>query len=135
VLAIPSGATSPARYNGTSTAAASTNFTRNTSVHSAYSRRARRSRRHSNRSPRAAPTSSPITDRLAVLLDAPDAALRAGMVAVQVLGLAVARYVVRIEAVAEAPVEDLVARFGPVVQQCLTGGPAPTAGAASMAPG
>jgi AcrR family transcriptional regulator len=76
-----------------------------------------------------------VTDRLAALLDAPDAALRAGMVAVQVLGLAVARYVVRIEAVADAPVEDLVARFGPVVQQCLTGGPAPPAGAASMAPG
>jgi AcrR family transcriptional regulator len=63
-----------------------------------------------------------ITDRLAALLDAPDAELRAGMVAVQVLGLAVARYVVRIGAVVDAPVEELVARFGPLVQRCLTDG-------------
>ncbi|GAA2807673.1 TetR/AcrR family transcriptional regulator [Crossiella cryophila] len=62
-----------------------------------------------------------ITDRLAALLDTPDAALRAGMVNVQILGLAVARYIVRIEPIASASVEELVTRFGPLVQQCLTG--------------
>ncbi|SDC22114.1 TetR/AcrR family transcriptional regulator [Actinokineospora iranica] len=62
-----------------------------------------------------------ITDRVAAMLDAPDAALRAGMVNVQILGLAVARYIVRIEPIASSPVEDLVSRFGPLVQHCLTG--------------
>jgi AcrR family transcriptional regulator len=62
-----------------------------------------------------------ITSRLANLVGTPDAALRAGMVNVQILGLAAARYVVRIEPIASAPVDELVARFGPLVQHCLTG--------------
>ncbi|WP_158889141.1 TetR family transcriptional regulator [Amycolatopsis anabasis] len=62
-----------------------------------------------------------ITGRLAALLDAPDAALRAGMVNVQLLGLTVARYVLRIEPIASAPIDELVTRFGSVVQHCLTG--------------
>lgn len=62
-----------------------------------------------------------ITDRLAAMLDTPDAALRAGMVNVQILGLAVARYIVRLEPIASSSVDELVARFGPLVQQCLTG--------------
>ncbi|MET8998730.1 TetR family transcriptional regulator [Amycolatopsis sp. NPDC004169] len=62
-----------------------------------------------------------ITGRLAGMLGTPDAALRAGMVNVQILGLAVARYIVRLEPIASAPVDELVTRFGPVVQQCLTG--------------
>ena len=61
-----------------------------------------------------------ITDRLAAMLDTPDAALRAGMVNVQILGLAVARYIVRIEPIASASVDELVTRFGPLVQHCLT---------------
>ncbi|RBQ16696.1 TetR/AcrR family transcriptional regulator [Spongiactinospora rosea] len=61
------------------------------------------------------------TGRLAAMLDTPDAAERAGMVAVQILGLAVARYIVRIEPVASASVDELVTRFGPLVQHCLTG--------------
>jgi AcrR family transcriptional regulator len=61
-----------------------------------------------------------ITDRLAAMLDAPDAALRAGMVNAQILGLAVTRYIVRIEPIASLPAEELVARFGPLVQHCLT---------------
>ncbi|OLF12546.1 TetR/AcrR family transcriptional regulator [Actinophytocola xanthii] len=65
-----------------------------------------------------------ITARLTALLDTPDAEVRAGMVNVQLLGLTVARYIVRIEPIASAPVEELVARFGPVVQHCLTGPPA-----------
>jgi AcrR family transcriptional regulator len=65
-----------------------------------------------------------ITGRLAAMLDTPDADLRAGMVNVQLLGITVARYIVRIEPIASAPVDELVARFGPVVQHCLIG-PAP----------
>lgn len=66
-----------------------------------------------------------ITDRLAAMLDTPDAALRAGMVNIQVLGLAVARYIVRIEPIASMPIDDLVSRLGPLVQHCLTGQMAP----------
>ncbi|MEV6908780.1 TetR family transcriptional regulator [Amycolatopsis sp. NPDC051071] len=62
-----------------------------------------------------------ITDRLAAMLDTPDAALRAGMVNVQILGLAVARYIVRIEPIASSSIDELVTRFGPLVQHCLTG--------------
>ena len=62
-----------------------------------------------------------IIHRLAELLDAPDARLRAGMVAVQLLGLAAARYVVRIEPIVSASVDELASRFGPLVQRCLTG--------------
>jgi len=62
-----------------------------------------------------------ITGRLAALLDTPDAALRASMVNVQILGLAVARYLVRIEPIASSSVDELVATFGPLVQHCLTG--------------
>jgi AcrR family transcriptional regulator len=69
-----------------------------------------------------------ITDRLAAMLDTPDAALRAGMVNVQILGLAVARYIVRIEPIASSSVDELVTRFGPLVQHCLTGQTAPSAG-------
>ncbi|HKS47300.1 MAG TPA: TetR family transcriptional regulator [Amycolatopsis sp.] len=62
-----------------------------------------------------------ITGRLAALLGTPDAAFRAGMVNVQLLGLTVARYIVRIEPIASSPVDELVNRFGPLVQHCLTG--------------
>lgn len=61
-----------------------------------------------------------ITDRLAALLDSPDAALRVGMVNVQILGIAVARYIIQIEPIASAGADELVARFGPVLQYCLT---------------
>lgn len=62
-----------------------------------------------------------ITDRLTALLETPDAARRAGMVNVQILGLAVARYIARIEPIASSSVDELVATFGPLVQHCLTG--------------
>lgn len=65
-----------------------------------------------------------ITSRLVAILDTPDAALRVGMVHVQLLGLTVARYVIPIEPIASAPVDELVTRFGPIVQHCLTGQPA-----------
>ncbi|MGI5128399.1 TetR family transcriptional regulator [Pseudonocardia sp. CA-107938] len=62
-----------------------------------------------------------ISDRLTAMLDTPDAALRAGMVNAQILGLTMARYVVRIEPIASAPTDELVTRFGRLVQYCLTG--------------
>jgi AcrR family transcriptional regulator len=62
-----------------------------------------------------------ITGRLTSMLGTPDAALRAGMVNVQLLGLTVARYILRIEPIASAPVDDLVTQFGRLVQHCLTG--------------
>ncbi|MFD0888543.1 TetR family transcriptional regulator [Streptosporangium algeriense] len=62
-----------------------------------------------------------ITGRLVAMLGTPDAALRAGIVNVQILGLAVARYIMRIEPIASASTDELVARFGPIVQHCLTG--------------
>ena len=68
-----------------------------------------------------------ITGRLAALLDGPDATMRAAMVNVQILGLAVARYIVRIEPIASASVDELATRLGGIVQQCLTGEPAPSA--------
>ncbi|MFG6199971.1 TetR family transcriptional regulator [Nonomuraea sp. JJY05] len=66
-----------------------------------------------------------ITSRVATLLGTPDAAFRAGMVNVQLLGLTVARYIVRIEPIASSSVDELVSRFGPLVQHCLTGQTAP----------
>ncbi|MFC3452327.1 TetR/AcrR family transcriptional regulator [Amycolatopsis speibonae] len=64
-----------------------------------------------------------ITDRLAATLDTPDAALRAAMVNAQILGLTVARYIMRIEPISSLSTDELVARFGPLVQHCLTGPP------------
>ncbi|TMR23755.1 TetR/AcrR family transcriptional regulator [Nonomuraea turkmeniaca] len=61
-----------------------------------------------------------ITTRLVTMLGTPDAAVRVAMLNVQILGLAVARYVARIEPVASASVDDLVSWFGPIVQHCLT---------------
>ncbi|MGW4792107.1 TetR/AcrR family transcriptional regulator [Nonomuraea sp. NPDC004297] len=61
-----------------------------------------------------------INVRLAAMLNTPDAALRAAMVNVQILGLVVARYIVRIEPIASASIDDLEASFGPLVQHCLT---------------
>jgi AcrR family transcriptional regulator len=62
-----------------------------------------------------------ITGRLAALLGTPDARRRAGMVDVQLLGLAVARYIARIEPIASASADELVTTFGALVQHCLTG--------------
>jgi AcrR family transcriptional regulator len=59
----------------------------------------------------------PITTALGV----PDAQLRATLVGSQLLGLAVMRYVGRIEPLASASVDELVAAMGPTVQRYLTG--------------
>jgi AcrR family transcriptional regulator len=59
----------------------------------------------------------PITEALGV----PDAQLRATLVGSQLVGLAVLRYIGRIEPLASASVDELVAAVGPTVQRYLTG--------------
>ncbi|GID93687.1 TetR family transcriptional regulator [Amorphoplanes digitatis] len=54
-------------------------------------------------------------------IDEAQAATRAALVATQIAGLAVVRYVLRVEPVASAPTEQLVAAIGPNVQRYLTG--------------
>lgn len=62
-----------------------------------------------------------LLDRIAARLDVPDAALRASLAASQIAGLIVARYVVQLPALAEASVDEVVARVGPTVQRYLLG--------------
>jgi AcrR family transcriptional regulator len=57
-------------------------------------------------------------------LDLPDARLRASLMGVHVVGLAMARYVVRVEPLASLPAEEVVAWLAPVLQHFLTGAPA-----------
>ena len=54
-------------------------------------------------------------------LDPADAPLRVSLVASQLAGLAIMRYIVKLEPVASLPVEDLVKAVGPNVQRYLTG--------------
>ena len=57
--------------------------------------------------------------RIAARLDTPDAALRASLVAGQLAGLLMTRYLLQLPAVTEASVDELVARVGPTVQRYL----------------
>ncbi|MDN3026230.1 TetR family transcriptional regulator [Streptomyces sp. S.PB5] len=59
--------------------------------------------------------------RIAGELDTPDAELRTELAAAQLVGVAMMRYVIRIEPVASADVEQIIARVAPVVQGHLTG--------------
>jgi AcrR family transcriptional regulator len=54
-------------------------------------------------------------------LDGPDALLRAGLVASQVLGLATTRYVLKLEPLASASADQLAAAIGPTIQRYLAG--------------
>ncbi|MET7608474.1 TetR family transcriptional regulator [Streptomyces avermitilis] len=58
--------------------------------------------------------------RIAGRLDAPDAELRAELAAAQLVGIAMLRYVIKVEPLASADVERIVARVAPVVQGQLT---------------
>lgn len=66
-----------------------------------------------------------VTDRifgpLAASLDADQPRLRATLCGSQVVGLGMARYVIRLEPIATADVETLVAAIGPTLQRYLTG--------------
>lgn len=58
---------------------------------------------------------------VAKTLDAPDAGLRANLVGSQLVGLAMARYVIKVQPLAGASPEALVAAYAPAVQRYLTG--------------
>jgi AcrR family transcriptional regulator len=78
----------------------------------------------------------PVTTALGV----PDARLRANLVGSQLLGLAVMRYIGRIEPLASASVDQVVSAIGPTVQRYLTadfgsaGGPADAPGGGTAPP-
>jgi AcrR family transcriptional regulator len=55
------------------------------------------------------------------LLDTPEGPLRAALVGSQLVGLALVRYVARIEPLASAPVDELASHAGPTVERYLTG--------------
>jgi AcrR family transcriptional regulator len=55
------------------------------------------------------------------VMDPAEASTRAALVATQVAGLATVRYILKVEPVASAPAEQLVAAIGPTVQRYLTG--------------
>ncbi|WP_328880110.1 TetR/AcrR family transcriptional regulator [Streptomyces sp. NBC_00299] len=65
--------------------------------------------------------SAQLLRRLAGELDAPDAELRAELAAAQLVGVAMMRYVIKIEPIASVDVEQIIARVAPVVQGHLTG--------------
>ncbi|WP_235565467.1 TetR/AcrR family transcriptional regulator [Microbacterium sp. Root166] len=60
-----------------------------------------------------------LLSRIARSLDVPDAELRASLVASQVAGMLIARYVLKLPALAEASVDDLVSRVAPTIQRYL----------------
>jgi AcrR family transcriptional regulator len=62
-------------------------------------------------------------------LGSPDAQLRATLVGSQLIGLAMARYIIRVEPLASAPSAQVAAVVGPTVQRYLTGEVAAPAGA------
>jgi AcrR family transcriptional regulator len=62
-----------------------------------------------------------IAPRFAAALDGPDAELRATAIAAQMLGLAMLRYVLRVEPLASADPEQVVARIAPTVQRYVDG--------------
>jgi AcrR family transcriptional regulator len=73
-----------------------------------------------------------VLDRIAATVGGGEAELRASLAASQMVGLIVARYGIRVEPLASASIEQVVARVGPVVQWHLTG--IPPSSAPSEAP-
>jgi AcrR family transcriptional regulator len=59
--------------------------------------------------------------RIASAIDAPHPELRATLAGSQIVGLAMARYVVKVEPLAHCDAEALVAAVGPTIQRYLTG--------------
>ena len=62
-----------------------------------------------------------VLDAIAQVLDVPDVAVRAQLVASQLLGLALTRYLLRFEPLASLPAADVVAAIGPTLQRYLDG--------------
>ena len=63
---------------------------------------------------------SEVFARVRPMVDGEDAALRVNLVMSHVVGLMVARYLVRIEPLASTPAADVVRQVGPVIQRYLT---------------
>ncbi|MFI5977822.1 TetR family transcriptional regulator [Streptomyces sp. NPDC051452] len=61
--------------------------------------------------------------RVAAQVDLPDAELRAELAAAQLVGTAMLRYVIRLEPLASADLERIIARLAPVVHHHLTADP------------
>ncbi|MFJ9585944.1 TetR/AcrR family transcriptional regulator [Streptomyces acidicola] len=59
--------------------------------------------------------------RIAGRLDVPDAEIRAELAAAQLVGIAMLRYIIKIDPLASADPEQIIARVAPVVQAHLTG--------------
>ncbi|CAL9505440.1 MULTISPECIES: TetR family transcriptional regulator [unclassified Streptomyces] len=59
--------------------------------------------------------------RVAAQVDLPDAELRVELAAAQLVGCAMLRYVIKVEPLASADPEQIIARLAPVVQGHLTG--------------
>ncbi|WP_327317003.1 TetR/AcrR family transcriptional regulator [Streptomyces sp. NBC_01235] len=64
---------------------------------------------------------SQLLRRIAAQFDLPDAELRAELAAAQLVGCAMLRYVIKVEPLASADLEQIIARVAPVVQGHLTG--------------
>jgi len=62
-----------------------------------------------------------IIGRLVEELEVPQPRLRVGLVASQLMGLAMARFIVRMESIASADSETLIACYAPTIQRYLTG--------------
>ena len=62
-----------------------------------------------------------VLGQIAHRLGSPDAQLRATLVGSQIIGLAMARYIVRVEPLASAPPAQVIAAIGPTLQRYLTG--------------
>jgi AcrR family transcriptional regulator len=62
-----------------------------------------------------------VLGRVASELDTPDSELRASLAASQIVGLIIARYGIRLDALADASPDEVVARVGPIVQWHLLG--------------
>jgi AcrR family transcriptional regulator len=65
---------------------------------------------------------SQLLRRIAGQLGVPDAELRAELAAAQLVGIAMIRYVIKVEPLASADAEQIIGRVAPVVQGHLTGG-------------
>lgn len=66
-----------------------------------------------------------LLERIAARLGTPDAALRASLVASQIAGVLVTRYILRLPEMRAASADDLVAWLAPTVQRYLTGDQTP----------
>jgi AcrR family transcriptional regulator len=72
--------------------------------------------------------SEALVARVARELDVPDAELRPPLVASQLIGMALMRYIIKLEPLASAHPETLIAAVAPTVQRYLTGDIGPSRG-------